>query len=58
MGGMGGLGRRENSVDACERIDERRNILNNEFNNDIVELIENQPVVNKKKKKRNFSFDG
>ena len=30
---------------------------NNEYNDNIINIINNQPVVNKKKKKRNFSFD-
>ena len=48
--------RRENSVDVCERIE---NKINNDFNNDIVNIIDSQPVVNKKKKKmRSFSYDG
>ena len=46
--------RRENSVD----VGEIRNNINNDFNNDIVNIIDSQPVVNKKKKKmRSFSYD-
>ena len=42
--------RRENSVDVCERIEDIRNNINNDFNNDVVNIIDSQPVVNKKKK--------
>ena len=50
--------RRENSVDVCERIEDIRNNINNDFNNDVVNIIDSQPVVNKKKKKmRSFSYD-
>ena len=50
--------RRENSVDVCERIEDIKSSLNNGFNNDIVNIIDSQPVVNKKKKKmRSFSYD-
>ena len=46
--------RRENSVD----VGAIRNNINNDFNNDIVNIIDSQPVVNKKKKKmRSFSYD-
>ena len=63
--------RRENSVAVCERIDEgierilgddneneNNNNKNGAFNNEIVNIIDNQPVVQKKKKKvRSFSYD-
>ena len=61
---MEGRPRRENSVDICERIDEGiERIFGNEnkngaYNNEIVNIIDNQPVVHKKKKKvRSFSYD-
>ena len=62
---MEGRPRRENSVDICERIDEgierifgNENINNGAYNNEIVNIIDNQPVVHKKKKKvRSFSYD-
>ena len=62
---MEGRPRRENSVDICERIDEGiERIFGNENNNnvaynyEIVNIIDNQPVVHKKKKKvRSFSYD-
>ena len=48
---------RERSVDVC---DKNRNGIITEGNNDeIVNIINNQPVINKKKKKiRSFSIDG
>ena len=55
---MEGRPRRENSVDICERIDEgierifgNENINNGAYNNEIVNIIDNQPVVHKKKEK-------
>jgi len=51
--------RRENSVDVCEKIEDVRNNINIDFNNEVVNIIDSQPVVNKKKKKmRSFSYDG
>ena len=50
--------RRENSVDVCGRVDNKKIDVNN-YNNDVINIIDKQPVVNKKKKKmRSFSFDG
>ena len=49
--------RKENSVDVCGRDDNRKIDVNN-YNNDIINIIDSQPVINKKKKKiRSFSFD-
>ena len=50
--------RKENSVDVGERIEGFRNNINNDLNNEVVNIIDSQPVVNKKKKKmRSFSYE-
>ena len=55
---MDSTNERHNSVDVYG-IDKRKKNMNDNFNNNIIDLIDNQPVINKKKKKfRSFSFDG
>ena len=44
----------KNNLDNSDDINLNKN---NEYNDNIVNIINSQPVVNKKKKKRNFSFD-
>ena len=47
-----------NSVN-IQRVEDQKNTNNNDFNNEIIDLIDHKPVVEKKKKKKNnFSFDG
>ena len=42
-----------------QRVEDQKNTNNNDFNNEIIDLIDHKPVVEKKKKKKNnFSFDG
>ena len=52
-----GSGARERSMDVCEK--NRNGIIIEDDNNEILDIINNQPVINKKKKKlRRFSIDG
>lgn len=47
----------EKNMENKNNVENSDDIKNNDYNENIINIINNQPVVNKKKKKRNFSFD-